>query len=81
MKNTLHPATEQIISQETQFWNFCSFNGLTKTGLDKMVRFTESEFPNCKDLVKKVIYLFEDSDFSPLMFGVNNFIDVYKRSK
>jgi len=81
MINTIHPVTEQIISQEKQFWTFCSFNGLSKAGLNKMVKFAEAQFPNCKDLAKKVICLFEDSDYSPLMFGVNNFIKVYKMNR
>ncbi len=81
MSNELHPVTQQIISQEPVFFRFCSFNGLTKAGLNKMVKFAEAEFPNCKDLAKKVIFLFEDSDYSPLMCGVNNFISTYKNNK
>ncbi len=46
-----------------------------------MVKFAEAEFPNCKDLVKKVIFLFEDSDYMPLMYGVKNYIDTYKINK
>ena len=81
MNNKLHPVTEKIILEDPTFWRFCSFNGLTKAGLNRMVKFAESEFPNCKDLAKKVIFLFEDSDYSPLMYGVTNYIEVYKKNK
>jgi hypothetical protein len=81
MNNKVHPVTNQIISEDPTFWRFCSFNGLTKSGLNRMVKFAELEFPNCKDLSKKVIFLFEDSDYSPLMYGVTNYIEVYKKDK